>query len=75
MSKKDYIDAVNEYYATKDELLKIANRYEAKEITYEEYERELEATTSYRQSILEDYPEIKTAQKNAIAQTTYTPPY
>ena len=71
---EDYIDAVNEYYATKDELLKIANRYEAKEITYEEYERELEATTLYRQSILEDYPEIKTAQKNAIAQTTYTPP-
>lgn len=71
---EDYIDAVNEYYATKDELLKIANRYEAKEITYEEYERELEATTSYRQSILEDYPEIKTAQKNAMAQTMYTPP-
>lgn len=71
---KSYIKDVNEYFNTQDRLIELGKKYDAKEITLDEYERRQNAIYAYRDAIYYKNPELQKAKKKAMEQQMYKLP-
>ena len=62
---KSYIKDVNEYFNAQDRLIELGKKYDAKEITLDEYERRQNAIYAYRDAIYYKNPELQEKSNGA----------